>query len=369
MRRAFLLAGLVAALASSAAGTTRVDGGGRVVLLTWNGFLDPLWVKPFERQTGCKVSHRYAKSSDDMVRLLRAGRGRYDVVSPSGDVALRLVLARLVVRVDTRLVPASKDFFPVFRSPRATTFGGAHYGISALWSPNVLLFDQRKVKRPRSWSAVYSERYRGRIAVPNNPFQIADAALYLSRARPALGIRDPFELTREQFGAAVTVLRQQRLLQARYWTYASDEIQDFRNGDAVVGSGWPYQVSVLEAARVPVAEAAPREGMTGLIDSWMIAARARHPACAYRWLRYVSRPRVQAELALAFGETPVNARSCPFMNRIRKGSCAAFHADARRSYLSSIRFWKTPLRRCGFARRTDCVPYAAWEKAWAQIVK
>lgn len=304
-----------------------------------------------------------------MVALLRAGRGRYDLVSPSGDVALRLVLAKLVVRMNTRLVPAWRDFFPIFRSPRATTLGGVHYGISALWSPNVLLFNRRAVKRPTSWSAIYSERYRGKITVPDNPLQIADAALYLSRARPSLGIRDPYELTRKQFAAVVSLLRQQRLLLDRYWTYASDEIQDFRNGDAVVGSGWPYQVSALAAAKVPVAEVAPREGMTGLVDSWMIAAKARHPGCAYRWLRYVSRPQVQAELALAFGETPVNSKACPFMNRIRKGSCAAFHADATRAYLRSIRFWKTPLRRCGFGRRKDCATYAAWQKAWAQIVK
>jgi len=369
MGRVLVSVALVAALALPAAGVTRSAGEGKLVVLTWNGFVDPLWVKPFERQTGCHVSHRYASSSDEMVALMKAGRGRYDLVSPSGDAALRLVLAKLVVRVQPRLVPGRRDFFPVFRSPRASTLAGVHYGVSILWSPNVLLFDRRAVRRPHSWSAVYGERYRGKITVPDNPFQIADAALYLSRARPALHIRDPYELTGKQFAAAVYLLRQQRLLVDRYWTYASDEIQDFRNGDAVVGAGWPYQVSVLAAAKIPVDEVAPREGMTGLIDSWMIAARARHPACAYRWLRYITQPRVQAELALAFGETPVNAKACRFMNRIRKGSCAAFHADASRRYLSSIRFWKTPLRRCGFSRRRDCAGYAAWQKAWAQIVK
>ena len=167
----------------------------------------------------------------------------------------------------------------------------------------------------------------------------------------------------------MSLLRQQGLLVDRYWTYASDEIQDFRNGDAVVGSAWPYQRTVLSAAGIPAGEAAPREGMTGLLDSWMIGARARHPACAYRWLRYASQPRLQAELALGFGETPVSSKACPFMNRIRNGSCAAFHADASRSYLQAIRFWKTPLRSCGYGRRHDCADDAAWRRAWAQITK
>src|SRR5437667_7767953 len=135
MGRVFVSVALIAALALPAAGATRSAGQHKLVVLTWNGFLDPLWVKPFERQTGCTVSHRYATSSDDMVALLKAGRGRYDLVSPSGDVALRLALAKLVVRVQTRLVPARRDFFPVFRSPRASTLHGVHYGVSVLWSP------------------------------------------------------------------------------------------------------------------------------------------------------------------------------------------------------------------------------------------
>ena len=39
--------------------------------------------------------------------------------------------------------------------------------------------------------------------MPDNPIQIADAALYLSKTQPKLGITDPYELTQPQFNAAV----------------------------------------------------------------------------------------------------------------------------------------------------------------------
>ena len=54
-----------------------------------------------------------------------------------------------------------------------------------------------------SWSALYDPKNKGMITIPNNPIQIADAALYLSKTKPALGIKDPYELNSAQLDAAV----------------------------------------------------------------------------------------------------------------------------------------------------------------------
>jgi putative spermidine/putrescine transport system substrate-binding protein len=355
--------------AASAKPPTKVGRGeGRLVVLAGRGYVEPSWVKPFERRTGCRVVPRYVASSGELVRRLRAGGARYDVVAAPGDVSLLLVSRKDVAPVNVDLVPGWRDFRPVFRSPRANTVGGVHYGISLQWAPNMLLFNTTKVRpAPVSWGAIYNPAYRGKITVPDTPIQIADAALYLKHAKPALGIRDPYELTRRQFSAALDLLRSQKRLVGRYWSFAAEEVQDFRNGEAVVGSGWPYQLTLLRAARTPVEEALPREGMTGWIDTWMISAQARHPNCAYRWLQHVSTPKVQAEQAVAYGAAPVNPKACPLMDRLQRGSCAAYRLDAPPSYLRSIRFWKTPERTCGFGGRRDCVPYAEWQTAWLRL--
>src|SRR6202023_3486625 len=108
--------------------------------------------------------------------------------------------------------------------------------------------------------AIYSPKYRGAITVPANPIQIADAALYLSKTQPSLGISDPYQLTAAQLNAAVNLLRQQKPLIKKYWATASDEIELFKNGDAVVGAAWPYQYNTLRATGAPVAETIPSEG-------------------------------------------------------------------------------------------------------------
>ena len=63
--------------------------------------------------------------------------------------------------------------------------------------------------------------------MPDNPIQIADAALYLA-AKAELGIKDPYELTPKQLDAAVALLKKQRPLIKKYWALASDEIEPSR---------------------------------------------------------------------------------------------------------------------------------------------
>ena len=67
-------------------------GEGKLTMIAWEGYLDAKWVKPFVKQTGCKIQPKYAGTSDEMVTLMRTGQ--YDMVSASGDASLRLIFGK-----------------------------------------------------------------------------------------------------------------------------------------------------------------------------------------------------------------------------------------------------------------------------------
>jgi putative spermidine/putrescine transport system substrate-binding protein len=342
-------------------------GEGKLSLIAWEGYTQPQWVKPFEKKTGCQVTSKYAGSSDEMVTLMRQGGGQYDMVSASGDASLRLIKAGNVQPMNPDLDPDYVNFFEPLKSPPHNTVDGVHYGISLQWGPNTLLYNTTKVKPPpTSWEAIYDPKYKGQITIPDNPIQIADAALYLAATKPDLGIKDPYELTQDQFDAAVDLLKKQRPLLKKHWALASDEIDLFKNGDAVIGASWPYQTNTLQADKVPVRDLIPKEGATGWADTWMLSSSSKHPNCAYMWVNWVSTPLVQAQQAIYFGETPANQNACRVMNQLSAGSCAQYHADAPASYFDSIKFWKTPSADCGNGE-TNCVDYNRWQQAWTEI--
>ncbi|HWD65886.1 MAG TPA: ABC transporter substrate-binding protein [Solirubrobacteraceae bacterium] len=361
-------AGLKAPEANAAVPSSVGKGEGHLNLIAWEGYAQPQWVKPFEQSTGCQVSTKYAGSSSEMVSLMaNGGGGQYDLVSASGDADLRLIYGGDVRPINIGLIPQWKNFHPFLQNPSFNTIGGKHYGVSYEFGPNVLLYSTKTFKStPKSWSVLYSPQYSGKITVPDNPIQIADAALYLSKTQPSLGITDPYELTQSQFNATVNLLKKEHPLIKKYWALASQEISLFQSGTTVAGAAWPYQTNTLKAAGAPVSDTIPSQGATGWADTWMLASKAPDPNCAYKWMQWVTTPKVQAQEADYFGETPANKLACPIMDKIAKGSCADYHANAPEAYFQTIKFWKTPLAQCGNGKN-DCVPFQDWVNAWTQI--
>ena len=74
-RMCALVAAFAVVLAFPAAGVTK-QAGGSLNMIAWEGYLQPQWVKPFVKQTGCRIHPKYAGSSDEMVTLMRSGGGR-----------------------------------------------------------------------------------------------------------------------------------------------------------------------------------------------------------------------------------------------------------------------------------------------------
>ncbi len=254
-RVAALAAGLAipATQAATAAAPLQAIGKGEGTLniVAWEGYAQDDWVKPFTAKTGCVVHRKYAGSSDEMVALMRSGGGdQYDLVSASGDATLRLIYGHNVQPINLALIPAWHHLIPALQAPDFNTIKGVHYGVSYEWGPNVLIYNTQKVTpAPTSWSVLYDAANKGLISVPDNPIQIADAALYLSKTKPDLGITDPYELNQPQMDAVVALLKTQRPLVRKYWALASDQIDLMKNGDSTMGASWPYMTNTLQGGQ------------------------------------------------------------------------------------------------------------------------
>ena len=99
----------------------------------------------------------------------------------------------------------------------------------------------------------------------------------------------------------------------------------------------------------------------------MMSAKAKHPNCAYMWMDYVSAPKVQAQQATYYGETPGQQEGLPVHGQDRPRLCATYKANAPDVYYRSIKFWKTPLADCGDSRGKVCTSYTKWVQAWTQV--
>jgi putative spermidine/putrescine transport system substrate-binding protein len=347
-------------------------GEGSLDLISWAGYVEPEWTKPFEEKTGCKVNDKIAGTSDEMVQLMRSGQ--YDGVSASGNASARLVEGGDVDPVNVSLVPNYKTVFADLKNQPYNTFDGVHYGIPHGRGANLLMWNTDDVKpAPKSWSVILdpkeAAKYKGKISAYDDPIYIADAAVYLKAHQPDLGIESPYELNEEQFEAAVNLLKEQRPNVGEYWSEAAKQISAFAGGDSVVGTTWQYQYFELKGAGKPVAASPasqgflPEEGSTGWSDTWMISSSAKHPNCMYMWMNWVIEPKVNAEIAEFFGEAPAQEKACE--HTANPNFCSEYHAEEP-AFWKRVYYWQTPLADCGNGE-SDCKDYNDWVQAWTSI--
>ena len=201
------------------------------------------------------------------------------------------------------------------------------YGVPHGWGANLLMYRTDDVKpAPTSWGAVFTDasKYKGKVTAYDSPIYIADAALYLMKTQPDLGIKNPYALDQKQLDAAVILLKDQRQNISEYWSDYLKEVQAFKTGDSVIGTTWEVIAQVAAGEKAPVKAILPTEGATGWSDTWMISAKAEHPNCAYAWMSYITEPKPQSEVAQYFGEAPANGQACKITGA---AFCKAYHVD------------------------------------------
>ena len=377
---ALLVAGtsLVATSSAQAALVTKAAksvgaGEGALNIVVWAGYAENGsndktvdWVTPFQKSTGCTVNAKVGNTSDEMVSLMKSGA--YDGVSASGDATLRLIYGGDVAPVNTSLVPNYSTISPFLKNAGWNSVKGVMYGIPHGWGANVLTYNPAVVKKaPTSWGAVFDANspYKGKITAYDSPIYIADAALYLMKSQPKLKIKNPYSLDKTQFDAAVALLKTQKKIVGEYWSDYTKAVQSFESGNTVMGTEWQVIANLINSdKKVTVKSFVPSEGSTGWSDTWMISSKAKHPNCMYKWMNWITSPKVNAQVAEWFGEAPSQTKSCSFT--ADKTFCATYHAtDA--AYAKNIYYWTTPTKNCLDGRGNICVDYSAWTQAWTAI--
>lgn len=350
------------------------EGEGEVSIIAWPGYVERGesdkaydWVTGFEKETGCKVSVKTAATSDEMVTLMNAGG--FDLVTASGDASLRLVAGKKVQPVDVALVPSWPTIDKRLQDAPWFTVGGKHYGVPYQWGPNVLMYNTDVFKEaPKSWKVVFEpmdlpdgKPNKGRVQAYDGPIYIADAANYLSKTKPELGIKDPYALTEAQYTAALDLLKGQRALVAKYWHDAAVQVDDFKTEGVVASGSWPFQVNTLQGDKRKIASTIPDEGATGWADTTMLATSAKHPNCAYKWIEHSISPKTQGDVAAWFGSVPATPLACKGNALLTDEGCSTNGFDN----FDKIKFWRTPVATC---EAGTCVPYSRWVSDYIAVM-
>lgn len=295
---------LATAVAGFAAGASAQEV---LNVYNWSDYIGEETVANFEKEYGVKVNYDVYDSNQLVEAKLLAGNSGYDIVVPTLADAERLIKAKLFQPIDKSKLSNYGNLDPVILKQQAKYDPDNTFAVPYFWGTNGFGYNVAKVKEILgddapldSWAMVFDPKYaeplsKCGLSLLDDPGEIVPLVNFY------LGNSPEGEPTKETIESAFEQLEKIR----PYVTYfhSSQYINDLANGNTCISVGWSGDVGMaaLRAEEAgngnEIKYVIPKEGTLIWFDAMMIPEDAPNPDLAHKFIDYVLRADVEAEIA------------------------------------------------------------------------
>ena len=266
-------AGLVTGRAgvAHAARTHLAAESGRLQVLDWAGYeVKSLWMPYLKKYPGQAPKFTFMTNEANALAKLQAGL-RPDVVRPYVGYVQDFAESGFFQPWNPKLISNFKHLNPVM--VKAGQYQGKQWGIPADWGFDAILYRTDKVKpKARSWSLLFDERYKGRIAWFDDLNQLVWAGYYL-------GFKKPYDQSDDELKRSQDLLKSKKHLVKLFWASETDLDNAFAAGDLWIAYAWPNDWVIMKSKKLPVEYMHPKEGPLSWIGMFMLGkgtSRSQH---------------------------------------------------------------------------------------------
>ena len=272
----------------------------------WSDYIAEDTVARFEEETGIKVTYDVFDSNEVLEAKLLAGNTGFDIVVPSASFLGRQIQAGVFQKLDRSLLPNFKNLDPTFMKKIEVFDPRNQYAVPYLWGTTGIGVNVGLVKKALgaqvaldSWDLLFQPEVVAKlqpcgVGLLDAPSEVLAAALRY------LGKNPNSRVTADYTDDAQPLLESIR----PYVTYfhSSKYINDLANGDVCIAMGWSGDV-IQAADRAAEADNGneilyiiPQEGAGLWFDMLAIPKDAKHPENAHKFINFLLRPDIIAEI-------------------------------------------------------------------------
>lgn len=287
----------------------------------WANFIAPDTVANFERETGIKVQYNIFETDATLEAKLLAGHTNYDIVFPSDTYFGRLTRAHALRKLDKGALSNSGNLDSDIMRDLAVHDPGNQYGVPYLWSSTGIGYNVDKVHERlgsialNSWSVLFDPKNAAKlkdcgIQILDAPSDVLPAVLMYLGKNPYSS--DPVDLD----AAAATLMKIRPFVRLIESVGAIDGLASGSLCLVLDYSGVVTQAKydAQEASNgVRIRFLVPREGALVGSNVMAIPADAPHPQNAEKWLNYLMRSDVIANVTNAVKFPNAIRASLPFV--------------------------------------------------------
>ncbi|QQX81146.1 polyamine ABC transporter substrate-binding protein [Shewanella sp. KX20019] len=271
----------------------------------WNDYIAKDTLQNFYEETGIRVIYDVFDNMEVVEAKLLSGHSGYDIIVPSNDFLTKHIKINAFMPLDKTQLPNIKNLNPALMKQLEKADPGNKYAVPYLWGTTGMGYNIDKVKKVLgeeppfdSLELMFNPKYAEKIS--SCGFSMMDSAdEMMSQALTYLKL-DPNSQNPADYTAAAEAIAKVR----PYITYfhSSRYISDLANGDTCVAFGFSGDV-FQAAARAEeagngqnIGYSIAKEGANLWFDMLAIPSDAKNVANAHKFINYLMRPEVIAEI-------------------------------------------------------------------------
>jgi spermidine/putrescine transport system substrate-binding protein len=276
---------------------------GRLQVLDWAGYeVKSLWTPYLKKYPGQSPKFTFMTNEANALSKLAAGL-RPDVVRPYVGYVAEFAESGYFQPWDSKLIPTLKQLNPSM--VKAGRYEGKQWGIPQDWGFDAILYRADKVKpKARSWSLLFDDRYKGKIAWFDDLNQLVWAGYYL-------GFKKPYDQSDSELKKSQNLLKSKKKLVRMFWSSETDMQSAFASGDIWIAYAWPADWVAMKAKKLKVAYMYPKEGAMSWIGMLMLGKNTPRRQHAHAFADAWSSARTGTWLENNYGYGHSNLRARP----------------------------------------------------------
>ena len=312
--------------AAPAAGVAAAPAAEEKVLnvYNWSDYIAEDTIKKFQDETGIKVTYDVMDSNEALESKILAGNTGYDIVVPSSSFLGNQIKAGAYQPLDRAQLPNWKNLDPGLMAKLTDVDPGNAHAIPYLWGTTGIGYNVDKITEifgntdeVNSWDLVFKPENLAKLKGCGVTFLDA-ASEIIPVTLHAMG-EDPNSFDPAVIDKAAARLEELRPSITNF--HSSEYIESLASGNVCLVVGWSGDIIQAKARAVEagygvkIGYSIPKEGTAMWFDMMAIPKTAKHPGNAHKFLDFLMRPDIIAEISNYVSYPNANSASTALVDK------------------------------------------------------
>ncbi|WP_018150191.1 polyamine ABC transporter substrate-binding protein [Leeia oryzae] len=310
-------------------------------IYNWNDYVAKDTIAKFEKETGIKVKYDVYDSNETLQAKLLTGHSGYDLVVPSVEFAGKQIQSGVHRPLDKKLLTNYGNLDTTILQKLTAADPGNKYLVPYMWFTAGIGINEDKVKKALGgdlptdmWRLVFDPAYTSKLKscgisfmdTPSDMFTMAN--IYFGKNG-----NDFSKATLEATTAGLTKVRKDVKL------FNSSPIDLLANGDVCVAVGYSGDIYMARNRAIEakngqkIRYVIPAKGTMLSVDNLVIPKDAKHPENAEKFMNFIMKPEIVAQISNEVFYANANAKATPLVKKEISGDASIYLPEGLKKQL------------------------------------